>query len=126
MKLKICLIGCAVLPALLARDCPAGMVTLDLSGLDNGLSLDGTTIGAGGVTVTFSSNGPSNLGAAIFDSNHLGPNKDGVDKDLLVSKGNLVILQNDAFSALSSTDPDIFATNYHLLCLDLSYRGPVL
>jgi hypothetical protein len=59
-------------------------------------------------TLAFGSDGHE--GAAIFDSTPGGPNDDGgilpngVDRDLLVDKGNIMILQNDSHPA-TTTDP---------------------
>ena len=49
-----------------------------------------------------------NAGAAIFDSDPMGPNAGGPDPDLLVGLGNILILQNGG-SATQST-PGIFDT----------------
>ena len=111
MKLKICLIGCAVLVALLGRDCPAGMITLDYSGLVHGKQLSDN----GPLTTKFFYTGgfvkissdlmkPSgalgdHIGATIFDSNLTGT----ADSDLEVGQGNLIILQNNDFSTQSTT-----------------------
>jgi len=48
----------------------------------------------------------ANLGAALFDSTPLGPNDPSQDRDLLVGKGNLLILQDSAVS--TQTVPGIF------------------
>jgi len=59
-------------------------------------------------TLTFGSDGHE--GAAIFDSTPGGPNDNGgiltnaLDPDLLVDKGNIMILQNDSHPA-TTTDP---------------------
>lgn len=43
------------------------------------------------------SSGAGNLGAAIFDSDPAGPNAAGLDPDLLVDLGNVLILQSDDY-----------------------------
>jgi len=48
----------------------------------------------------------NNLGAAIFDTSDPGPNVGGPDEDLLVNRGNGVILQNNSTPA--QTVPGIF------------------
>lgn len=48
------------------------------------------------VNISSTVDGPDgHLGAAIFDSSNPGPNVGGQDPDLLVNKGNILILQSD-------------------------------
>ena len=48
----------------------------------------------------------NNLGATIFDTSDPGPNVGGPDEDLLVNRGNGIILQNNSSS--TQTVPGIF------------------
>jgi len=68
----------------------------------NGQALAG---GERAALFTLSSAG-NNAGFAIFDSTPGGPNDPGPDPDLLVGKGNLLILQDDAFA--TQTVPGIY------------------
>ena len=58
-----------------------------------------------GQTVFVSSAG-ANAGSAVFDSTPLGPNTFGQDPDLLVGRGNVLMLQNS--QAPMQTNPGIF------------------
>jgi hypothetical protein len=58
-------------------------------------------------TVTITGSGP-NIGPAIFDSDPAGPNSTGLDPDLLVDTGNILILQNNNFP--NQTVPGIYDT----------------
>jgi hypothetical protein len=75
--------------------------TLDFTTEDDGV----TPLGNGqvidtefGVLVSISGAGPNN-GPAIFDSNPAGPNNPSQDLDLLVNRGNVLILQNSSAPA---------------------------
>ncbi|MEL7473678.1 MAG: hypothetical protein AAGK04_10210 [Planctomycetota bacterium] len=48
----------------------------------------------------------SNLGATVFDTDPAGPNSGGPDTDLLVDRGNVIMLQNN--SSPTQTVPGIF------------------
>ena len=70
----------------------------DLSALENGRNLDSVAgLYEGGLFTLDSSNDR----AAIFDSSDPGPNDGGSDEDLLVNKGNILIIQNDAFLGIT-------------------------
>ena len=99
--------------------CTAGLVRatnasviFDFEGFANGRQLgtepDAVQPYANFFTLSASSNGSPSLGAAIFDSSPQGPNAGGLDRDLLVGLGNIVILQNDDFP--TRTLPGIFDT----------------
>ncbi|MCP3920100.1 MAG: hypothetical protein GY711_31630 [bacterium] len=61
--------------------------------LENGRAVDsGARFGR---LVRITSDGPGHFGAATFDSSRSGPNANGADPDLLVDRGNLLILQED-------------------------------
>ena len=103
LGLCICLLGAS----------QAAAITLDFETEDDGVTPlgNGQKIDVGsefGTFVDISSGGPGpNLGPAIFDSTDPGPNSGGADKDLLVNLGNILILQNDAFPAMTG---DFFDT----------------
>lgn len=59
--------------------------------LPNGAALEN----AFGALVMISSRGAGQVGPATFDSSRAGPNAGGSDPDLLVERGNLLILQED-------------------------------
>ncbi len=93
---------------------PAGAITLDFSTEDdfataliNGQIVDPAFDGADlefGNLVNISSiqlGSGGHLGVTVFDSTPGGPNAAGGDPDLLVDTGNILILQNDEFSATS-------------------------
>ena len=71
--------------------------------LANGLSLASSPAFSRSLALTSSG---ANLGAAVFDSTPLGPNDPSQDRDLLVGKGNLLILQDSFVS--TQTQPGIF------------------
>jgi hypothetical protein len=71
--------------------------------LVNGQSIQ--TPGEFGVLVSVTGSG-ANAGASIFDSSPMGPNAGGLDPDLLVDKGNILILQS--LDATAQTVPGIF------------------
>jgi len=88
-----------------------GIATLDFRN-DTALGLrplrNGQALGAPaafGRTLELTSYG-SNLGPAIFDSRALGPNDPSQDRDLLIGRDNLAILQNDL--APAQTVPGFF------------------
>ncbi len=89
----------------------AGVTTIDFSTDDGGnVLVDGQDISSPpefGNIINISSSGP-NLGAAIFDSDPLGPNMGGPDPDLLVDLGNILILQSN--DNPTQTVPGIFDT----------------
>ncbi len=119
MQLKFLLATAAA--AMLAS--PAMAVTIDFSTDDGGNALtDGQSISTFarpdnvGPAVPFSSDtvlefgnvvnvsssiigSDGHLGAAVFDSSIGGPNDGGIDDDLVVDQGNILILQNDASPA---------------------------
>ncbi|MEM8835252.1 MAG: hypothetical protein AAGD00_05480 [Planctomycetota bacterium] len=91
----------AVVSALTLAAGSASGALLDFEEFANGeqvFASMGVTISDGGV-------GPG-LGPAAFDSTPGGPNAGGSDTDLLVGLGNVLIVQNDAFSA--QTTPGTF------------------
>jgi hypothetical protein len=76
--------------------------TLDLDAHGNGEKITGFDLSPL-VSVSSLQNGSSgHLGVAIFDTDPSGPNSGGLDQDLLVDRGNALILQNGNF-------PDDFA-----------------
>ncbi len=91
-----------------------GATVIDFEGFDNGLEIGGGMHGGafqpypGFFTLTANSLGSPVQGASIFDSDPFGPNAGGSDPDLLVDLGNILILQNDAFS--TQTVPGIYDT----------------
>jgi hypothetical protein len=107
---------CAVVLCAWAVPHPAGAALIvDFEHDDNGLSLgNGQMIDAGEFFTHFTISSPddgdpgedqSHLGPTIFDSTPGGPNAGGRDKDLLVGLGNVLILQNTAYS---SNDGEFF------------------
>ena len=82
-----------------------GCSTLTFDGLANGHGVSPADFAGQGVTI--SSTG-ANAGAALFDSQVGGPNDPGLDTDLLIGHGNLLLLQDDAHASLSG--PGTFAT----------------
>ena len=93
--------------AYLFRYGPADPVVIDfetgddfLTPLINGQGLRGSP--AFGRLVRVDARGPGHFGPAVFDSDPLGPNR--ADPDLLVDRGNLLILQEDG----RSTVPGVF------------------
>jgi len=75
-----------------------------LTPLPNGAAAD--DIERFGRVVRISSEGPNQVGPAVFDSSPNGPNAGGTDPDLLVDRGNLLILQEDP----AQTVPGIYDT----------------
>jgi hypothetical protein len=73
------------------------------STLENGRSL--VSSGAFGRVLAIEGAG-ANLGPAVFDSTPLGPNDPSQDRDLLVGKGHVLVLQNS--QAPTQTVPGIF------------------
>ena len=62
--------------------------------LENGRAVDpGLRFGA---FARIEGSGQDNFGAALFDSDPFGPNANGADPDLLVDRGHLLILQENA------------------------------
>ncbi len=90
-------------------DVPPGPVLVDFetagdffSVLTNGQKVsDGATFDG---LFSLSANGPAQFGAAIFDSNPPGPNQFSTDPDLLVGRGKILILQENA----SQSTPGLF------------------
>jgi hypothetical protein len=89
---------------------PAGAVLI----VDFAFDDSGSALGNGQIidteffthfTITSPETGVSHLGPTIFDSTAGGPNASGADPDLLVDLGNVLILQNTAYSSpsISST-----------------------
>jgi hypothetical protein len=83
---------------------PAGAVLI----VDFAFDDSGSALGNGQIidteffthfTITSPETGVSHLGPTIFDSTAGGPNASGADPDLLVDLGNVLILQNTAYSA---------------------------
>jgi hypothetical protein len=74
-----------------------------LTPLANGQALSSPEEFSGLITLT---SGGANLGPAIFDSTPGGPNDPSQDSDLLVGKGNVLILQNS--QAAGQGTPDIY------------------
>ncbi|MFV2065635.1 MAG: PEP-CTERM sorting domain-containing protein [Pirellulales bacterium] len=70
---------------------PAVAVTIDFEGLANGQHLDTPFEVSPLFNITASET--DSPGPAIFDSSPLGPNAGGLDPDLLIDSGNLLILQ---------------------------------
>ncbi len=89
----------------------ADVVTLDFTTDDNNAPLvNGQRIATPlffGEIISISATGP-NLGATVFDSTPTGPNAGGLDADMLVDQGNLLILQHQGATGMSS--PDVFST----------------
>jgi len=92
----------------------AGADIIDFEGLANGREIGR---GAHGESVQpyanlfelyGASNGTPTQGATIFDSDPLGPNAGGADKDLLVGLGNILIVQNDSYA--TQTIPGFYDT----------------
>ena len=111
------LTGCAlggVLGALVLTPWASASFAIGFEGFANGTEIGGGPHGgtfqpyAGLFTMTGKSLGSPSQGAAIFDSDPFGPNSGGLDLDLLVDLGNIVILQNDAFA--TQTSPGIYDT----------------
>jgi hypothetical protein len=73
-------------------------VVVEFDDLGDGQPLGGQELAD---VLTLSAWGP-NAGLAIFDSTVGGPNDGGPDPQLIVGKGNLLILQDDASAALSA------------------------
>lgn len=99
-------VACQVTVEVVAVAC----VTLDFeteddftTPLGNGQGI--TTPPEFGNLVAISGTGP-NAGAAIFDSTPGGPNDPSQDTDLLVARGNVLILQNSQVP--TQTSPDVF------------------
>ena len=67
--------------------------TVDFNSFGNGEKISGFDLSP---LILTSSSGP-NLGPAIFDSDPAGPNAGGLDGDLFVDEGNLLILQSEDF-----------------------------
>ncbi len=93
--------------ALLSTSVRAAVLDFDSAG--NGQAIMGTELS---LSVAISASGP-NLGAAIFDTDPLGPNMNADDDDLLVDRGNILILQINErpemtgdFFDLPDDDPD--------------------
>jgi hypothetical protein len=80
-----------------------GPLVLDFEGFANGQALAGDELGSG--IAAFASG--ANLGLAVFDTNPGGPNEHGQDPDLLVDRGNALILQENLAPALSA--PGVYA-----------------
>ena len=89
---------CAVSALAVAASSQAGFVTIDFSTDDFGAPLvNGQDISSPeefGNLISISSSG-NNQGAAIFDSDPMGPNMGGGDPDLLVGLGNILIIQSN-------------------------------
>jgi hypothetical protein len=79
--------------------------SLSFEGLANGHRVNPDDFAGQGVTI---SSAGANAGAALFDSRVGGPNDPGLDTDLLIGHGNLLLLQDDAHASLSG--PGTFAT----------------
>ena len=88
---------CIIAVAVACAGAQAGFTTIDFSTDDSGDPLvNGQDIMSPdefGALFSVSSGGP-NLGAAIFDSDPMGPNMGGPDPDLLVGLGNVMMLQS--------------------------------
>ena len=70
--------------------------TLSFEDLPNGLAVTPSHFSALGVSITAPpGENPFNSGPALFDSAPFGPNQGGADPDLLVDKGNVLILQEN-------------------------------
>jgi hypothetical protein len=91
--------------------CPQPCLTVDFSTEDDGI----TPLGNGqkltsppefGVFFNIASSG-ANAGAAIFNTNIAGPNNPSQDRDLLVNRGNALILQNSQVPGMTG---DFFNT----------------
>ena len=86
-----------------------GLIKLDFGTADDFRSLlaNGQAIAPGGAfgsLLHVEGLGPHQFGAAVFNSDPAGPNVDGADPDLLVDKGNLLILQENGEQSI----PGIF------------------
>ena len=79
-------------------DAGAEPLRLDFEEFQNGQPLLGPEFG----TIARVSSSGSNAGPAIFDSTSTGPNAGSADPDLLVDRGNVLILQNDLNAGQSS------------------------
>ena len=112
MTRLFCLIVGGGAALLLCPAAPAGIV--DFEGLANGLEFGGSPHGEAAqpyadlFLLSAASNGAPIQGAAIFDSDPLGPNAGGADRDLLVGLGNILIVQNDSYA--TQTIPGFYDT----------------
>ena len=93
------LLLCAVLAALLFA-APSSAVATSILNLDSLINGDRLEVGGTQPSPFVEISSPDGLGAAIFDSDPLGPNAGGSDADLLVDLGNLLIIQNPNFPSL--------------------------
>jgi hypothetical protein len=102
-QLSVVLASTAVLCALAASQPAGAELIVDFAFDDNGAALgNGQIIDTEfftHFTITSPETGVSHLGPTIFDSTPGGPNAGGADPDLLVALGNVLILQNTAYSA---------------------------
>lgn len=89
--------------AAFALTAPAFAVTIDFESNVNGEAGPfAYATSAANVSITSDTPPPGNhLGVAIFDSDSAGPNAGGGDPDLLVDRGNVLILQNNNFGTQS-------------------------
>lgn len=92
-----------------------------ITALENGRSVDSNA--RFGAFVRVDSLGTGHVGAAIFDSSPNGPNAASADPDLLVDRGNLLILQGDPRSSAPGVFdwPDDFAEGG---TLRVEFRSP--
>ncbi len=108
-----CLIVAGWVAAGLFTPC-AGADIIDFEGLANGQEIGRGSHGEAAqpyadIFVLYgASNGVTTQGAAIFDSDPLGPNAGGADRDLLVGLGNILIVQNDSHA--TQTIPGFYDT----------------
>jgi len=106
------------------------LTTLDFEGLTNGVGGPFLVV-APDANVTITGSGP-NLGPAAFDSDPAGPNLGGVDEDLLVDTGMVLILQSTDNPAMTGAHFDVpndeadggtlhfaFSNNVGLVSVDL-------
>ena len=90
----VVLCAAAVAAATVSSSAHAGVVSVGFESLANGASAEGHVFNANTpIQFTTTSSG-DNRGLRIFDSSFNGPNASGPDRDLIVGRGNLLILQD--------------------------------